>query len=226
MILKVVLDIILSLILLIGLIIGYKRGFIKAISSPVRFFASLLTAFWLVEPVSEKIIKPLIETPVTNQITSFLLENCSNITPENAADELPTLLKLAAYALDLDFSTLTTENVISEIVASLASPVVHIVSLIASFVLVYFVAKLVYKLVLGILNPVFNAGPLSVPNKLLGCVFSLFFSAVFAWILTLAFDFVIHSSIFEGSAIAQGFEGGVVYGFFNKHNPIDILLGF
>ncbi len=226
MILQVIFDIILALILVVGLIVGYKRGFIKAISAPVRFFASLLTAFWLAKPVSAKVLEPIIKTPVTNQINSYLLENCASITPESASEELPTLLKFAASALDIDVTTLSSENTVAAIVDALASPVVHIISMIVSFVVIYFVAKLVYRIVLAMLSPIFNAGPLSIPNKLLGCVFSLFIAAMFAWLMTLVFDFAIHSSLFEGSALVEDFEGGFIYGFFNKHNPIDILLGF
>lgn len=226
MILQVIFDIILALILLVGLIVGYKRGFIKAISAPVRFFASLITAFWLVEPISEKVFEPIIKTPVTNQINSYLLENCASITPESAAEELPTLLKFAASVLDVDVASLSPENTIAAIVDSLASPVVHVISMIISFIVIYFVAKLVYKILFAMLSPVFNAGPLSIPNKLLGCVFSLFIAAVIAWLLTLVFDFALNSSILEGNSLVEDFEGGFIYGFFNKHNPIDILLGF
>lgn len=226
MILQTILDIILAIILLVGLIVGYKRGFVKAISAPVRFFASLLTSFWLVEPISEKVLEPMIKTPVTNQINSYLLENCASITPESAAEDLPTLLKFAASALDVDVTALSSENTIAAIVDALASPVVHIISMIVSFIVIYFVAKLVYKIVLAMLSPVFAAGPLSVPNKLLGCVFTLFIAAIFAWLLTLVFDFAVHSSLFAGNTAVQEFEGGFIYGFFNKHNPVDMLLGF
>ena len=67
---------------------------------------------------------------------------------------------------------------------------------------------------------------MSLPNKLLGAFFSLILAASIAWIFSIAFDFVIHSSLFAEAKWAIEFEGGAIYKFFNKTNPIDILLGF
>lgn len=226
MIIEIVLDALLILMLLIGIFMGYRRGFVKSIAKPVRFFASLATAFWLANPISNKFIEPIIKAPVTNQIKGYLLENCPNITPESASDELPTLLKFAASLLEVDISTLSSENTISAIVDSLASPIVHLVSVIFTFIIIYFLSKLVYSIFISLLSGFFGSGVLSLPNKLLGCVFSLFFAAVSAWLFTVAFDFIIHSSLFAESAWVKNFEGGVIYKFFGKNNPVDILLGF
>ena len=226
MFLKIALDVLLTLILLVGIYLGYRRGFVKSVAGPVRFFASLATAYWLADPISQNLLEPIIRTPVTNQIKGYLIENCPAITPESAADELPTLLKFAASLLGVDTTSLSSENTITAIVDSLASPIVHLVSVIITFVLVYFLAKLVYSILISLIASFFSSGVLGLPNKILGCVFSFFFAVIFAWILTLGFDFVIHSSLFAESAWAQEFEGGIIYRFFNMTNPVDILLSF
>ena len=223
---KISLDVFLVLVLLAGIYLGYKRGFVKSIAKPVRFFASLATALSIAPGVSQVILEPIIKAPVTNKIKDYLLENCPNITPESASEELPTLLKFAASLLDVDTATLSSENTIGAIVDALASPIVHFVSVIITFILVYFIFKLIFTLLIAMLDKFFDNRVLSVPNKLLGAFFSFFLAMAAAWVFTIVFDFVIHSAILEKTLIAEKFEGGIVYGFFNKTNPVDILLGF
>ena len=223
---NIVLDIILLVILIGGLVLGYKRGFIKSITKPVRFFAAIATAFWL-NPIASKILEPRIKTPVTNQIRDYLLNNCPTITPETASEELPTLLKFAASVMNIDVEEkLSSVDTVSAIVETLADPVIHLISVIVTFILIYFVAKLVYSLVLSALSSMFNDGVLGFPNKILGCVFTLFLAVVVSWVFVILFDFAINSSILADAVWVKDFEGGVIYRFFAKNSPIDLLLSF
>ena len=221
-----VLDIVILLFMILSLIWGYKRGFIKSVARPVRFFASIATAFWLASPIAQGFLEPAIKTPVTNQIRDYLVDNCPNITPETATEELPTLLRVAASIMDVDIATLSPVDTISEIVDSLASPVIHLISVILTFILVYFVAKLVFSFVLSILSSMFNDGVLGLPNKLFGCVISFLFAIVISWAFVVVFDFAINSSFFADMEWAQKFEGGIIYKFFVKNSPVDLLLSF
>ena len=222
----ILIEILLCAILVFGLVYGYRKGFIKSILKPVRFFAALATAFWIADPISRKLIEPAINTPVTNRIKAYLIENCPAITPDSASEELPTLLKFAASILNVDIESLSPENTISSIVDSLASPIVHLVSVVVTFILVYFISKFVYSILISLLASSMKSGVLGLPNKLLGAVISFFFAVAVAWTFSVAFDFVIHSAVFAESEWAIAFDGGAIYKFFNKTNPIDILLGF
>ena len=226
MFIEILSDVVLALVIFFGAVIGYKKGFVKSVFGPVRFCLSLLTAIRLVDPISKNLLEPTLKTPVTNQIKGYLIENCPGITPESASEELPTMLKFAASLLDVDVSSLSGENTIAAIVDSLASPIVHFLSVIITFIAVYFIAKLAYSLLLSIVAAFFDSAVLSLPNKLLGAVFGVFIAMITAWILTVLFELLIHSAMLSDAVWAQNFEGGRIYGFFNKHNPIDILLGF
>ena len=223
---EIIIEILLFVILLFGVVYGYKRGFIKAISKPVRFFASVATACWLADPISRNLVEPMIRVPVTNQIKQYLIDNCSHITPDSAEEELPTLLKFAASLLDVDVASFSPENTISERVDSLASPVIHLLSVILTAIVIYFISKLVYTILLAIVSASMKSGVLSLPNKLLGCIVTTLFAITVAWGFSVIFDFVIHSSLVVENAWVSRFEGGVIYRFFNKTNPIDILLSF
>lgn len=226
MFVEILSDAVLALVIFFGAAIGYNKGFVKSIFGPVRFCLSLLTAIRLADPISRNLLEPTLKTPITNQIKGYLIENCPSITPESASEELPTLLKFAASLLDVDVSSLSGENTIAAIVDSLASPIVHLLSVIITFIAVYFIAKLAFSFILSIVSAFFDSAVLSLPNKLLGSVFGIFMAMITAWLLTVLFELLIHSSMLSNTAWAQDFEGGIIYGFFNKHNPIDILLGF
>ena len=223
---EIIIEVLLIVILLYGIFSGYRKGFVKSISKPVGFFASLAAAFWLADPISRSFVEPLINVPITNQIKGYLFENCPQITPDTAPDELPTLLKFAASILNVDISSLPPENTVTEIVDSLASPVVHLISVVITFFVIYFLAKLLISILISIISATLNSGVLSFPNKLLGCIFSFIFAAAVAWVFSVFFEFIVHSELFAQTAWAIEFEGGAIYKFFNKTNPIDILLGF
>lgn len=227
---KIVLEIILIAFLLFELVWGYKRGFIKALAKPVRFFASIVTAVWLAKPLSSKFIQPIIEklvkNPLTNQIEDYLNTNCPTIGPENAHDELPTLLKLAASYENIDITKFSSTDFIPVIVDKLVSPVIVLISVVITFILTYFLAKLLYTFVIACLSSTLNKGVIGLPNRILGSVFCLLFAIVIAWAFVMIFGLIINSNVFSDAAWAQGFEGGPVYRFFSKNSPLDILLSF
>lgn len=226
----VVLEFVLLFILIFGLVSGYKRGFIKSVARPVRFFASLATAFWLAKPVSRDYIEPfvssLIKNPLTNQIKDHLVNNCPDITPTTASEQLPSLLRLAASYGKVDMETMSTTDTITEIVESLVSPVIGLVSVVITFILMYFVAKIAYAFLLSLVSSAFSKGIVGLPNRVLGSVFGLLLATVISWALVAIFGFVVDSSLFESAEWAQGFEGRAIYRFFAENSPIDILLSF
>ncbi len=226
MIFDIILDAIIVLVIVFAVIFGIKRGFVKIIAKPIRFFASFAIAFGLANPISKSLVVPLLGAPISGQIKSYLLENCPNITPQTAADELPTLLKIAANILGIDIGALSTESTIDALVDSLAMPIIYLISVILTFILLYFVAKLLLSILISILSSMFEDGLLSLPNKLLGCLFNTLAAIVIVWGFTVIFEFAIHLPMFADNSWVQSFEGGFIYQFFSSLNPVDMLLGF
>jgi len=227
---KIILEIILIAFLLFELVWGYKRGFVKSLAKPVRFFASIATAFWLAKPFSNKFIQPIVEklvkNPLTNQIEDYLNTNCPTLGPENAHDELPTLLKLAASYENIDIAEVSTADFIPAIVDKLISPVIVFISVVITFILTYFLAKLLYTFIIAFLSSTLNKGVIGLPNRILGSAFCFLFAIVISWAFVMIFGLVINSSAFAEASWAQGFEGGPLYRFFSKNSPLDILLSF
>jgi uncharacterized membrane protein required for colicin V production len=226
MIVDIIIDALIVVVVLLGIFLGIKLGFVKLIAKPIKFCLSVAISAWLCNPIAKNILVPLIGAPISNQIKSYLIQNYPNLTPETALEELPSILKVAAMFLDIDVSSLSPETIIESVVDSLALPIIYIISLVLTFVVLYFVSKLLLSLLLSLLNSVFDDGFLSLPNKILGCIFNTFASLALVWILTVGFEFVIHLPIFEGYAWVQEFNGGFIYSFFKSLNPVDLLLSF
>ena len=225
---KILVDLILTGIFVAAIVLGLTKGFFLTVAKPIKFVLAFVLAFSLCNWFAGAIVQPLIQGPITNQITDYLVEKCSNITFLQSADELPTLLRLAAGAVGIDVTKIvgtTPEDFIAQLVDKLAVPAIHLISLIASFFIVYLLSKLLLKLLFAILNSLFNAGIIGVLNKILGVVFNLLLAFVVVWGLTTLFGYIINLPTLADTAIAN-FEGGILYKFFKNISPIDLLLSF
>jgi len=217
MTLDLVVDIVLVLIVVIGFIVGLVRGFIKSVSHPIKVFGSLALAIWLAQPISDKLVFPLFGGTLANRIEGYLLANCSN--PE---EELPTLVKLAAGAVGVDLEGKTLSVIITE----LTNPVVGLISVILTFVALYFAARLLLALVFYILDRAIDSSVLVIPNKIAGCILNTLMGAIIAWCAVFVFNFVINLPAFEGQAWVNEFVGGPIYSFFSRISPVELLLSF
>ncbi len=213
----IVIDIILVALLVIGFLVGLKRGFIKSVEAPLRFTGSLAAAYLLASPISVKIVEPMIGASLTRQLSEYLMSKCSD-----PGAELPTLVKLAASIVNVDLEGKTIEQIIVDI----ASPTVHIVTVIIMFIILFFISKLILKLVFKILDSIFNSSVLVIPNKIIGCILNTLLGAVVAWIAVFGFNFVIHLDSMSEVTWAVEFVGGPIYNFFLNLSPLDLLLGF
>jgi uncharacterized membrane protein required for colicin V production len=229
MTLNIIIDLILCAIIVLGAIIGVVRGFIRITAKPVKFIAAIVIAFSLCNPVAEKVVSPVIESSVTNYISDFLHEKCDEITPENAEEQLPTILKVAASIFDIDISETLEEgvnNVVETIVSTLAAPVVNIISVGIAFVGLYILSKIALSLLIFLIDLIFKNGVFGKLNKLLGFLFSTIIAIAAAWALAVLIAFVFNLPAFASNPQIQAFEGGFFYKFFNTYNPVELLLSF
>lgn len=229
MLINILIDVIIVGVIAGGAIFGIARGFISSVAKPVKWVASIVIAFSFCTAFSGAVIYPIIEAPITNQLTEYLVDKCSHITAANASEELPTLLKLAAGAVGVDLSSLETDGAtdfISQLVDKLAHPVINMISVVVSFFAVYLISKLVLSILLSIINHAFDGGVFGVLNRVLGFLFTTSLAFVVAWILTSVFGYVISLPAFADTAWIASFEGGYVYKFFKGISPIDLLLSF
>ena len=217
-------EILLWVILVIGIALGIKSGFIRMAAKPTKLILSLVLAFSLCTSVANGIVAPIIEQPITNYIYEFLVENCPEINIENVAQELPTILKMAAGMYGIDIEEIVAQNagrdIIAEITATLAEPVVSIFALIISFVLLYVISKLLITLALSLIDLVFSNGVFGALNKILGGISGAIISFAVAWAVAVFIEFLYH---INGAGLDNP---GILYTFFNTYSPIELLLSF
>lgn len=222
---NVIIDIILILIVVFGAIWGISRGFIKSVSGPVKFFACIIIAFGLCSFFAETVIAPIIEEPLTNQISDYLVENFEE--NEDGEPKIPTLVRFAAVVMDVNIDEIEgVEGYAQALADKIAHPVISLVSSIAAFVILYFLAKLLVAILFKILDSMLDSGVAGSVNKILGCVFSTFLALVVAWAAATLFEFVINAPAFENVAWMNEFDGGYIYKFLKTLNPIDLLFSF
>lgn len=229
MLINILIDVIIVAIIAVGAIIGITKGFVSAVAKPVKWFLSLFLAFSLCTAFADAVIYPMIEAPITNQISEYLIEKCSHVTASNANDELPTLLKIAAGISGIDISSLqidSTSDFITVLVDKLAYTTIHLISVILSFFAVYFLSKIVLSILLSVIDHAFDGGIFGALNKLLGFFFSTSVAFIAVWLLTAVFGYVISLPAFADDLWVSSFSGGFIYDFFKGLSPIDLLLSF
>lgn len=230
MVVDIVLDLVLIAILLIGAFVGYKIGFIKTVCRPLRGLLALVLAFFTASPIGNAIVKPLISTPIVNQLSAFLNERCGELTVENAAERLPTLIKMAMGICGLDINEIVAsaggETVAESIVLAVSDAFVGIVATIIAFIVLLFVFKMLMGLLISIVNGILDRGIVGLVNKILGCVVTFIFAFFVCWAISAIFESVIHLPVFVDSGWTDEFNGGFIYKFFKLINPIELLLSF
>ncbi len=227
--LKALLELILLGILGGGVYLGIKKGFISIMAKPVKVFASFMLAVAICGGFARLVIAPIIEAPITNYISSFLYENCEYITPDTAADELPTLLKISAAAFNIDVYAIASNaegDIISTIVSELASPAIYVIAVVISFFAVYFIGRLLFSLAMYIVDVLLKGGIIGKINKTLGIVFGVCIAFIGAWAFAGFVKFILNTPILASSNSVAAFRGGLLYRFFNSFSPIELLLSF
>ena len=229
MILKIVLDLVLLLIVAVGTIVGIKQGFIKTVAKPVKIILTFVIAISFANRFAVGAVEPRLGPALTNQIEEYILTECEELNSENLADELPTLLKIAAGIFDVEINANEGESpeaLVNVIVERLTYPVVHVVSVIISFVILALLSSIILSVLLWIVAAFFEGGVIGAFNRILGGALCFILSFVASWILASVFTYVIHLPSIADKAWASSFEGGIIYRFFNSINPIDLLLSF
>ena len=228
--LNIIVDVAILLIILIGLILGIKRGFVKTVAKPVKVVLALVIAISFSSSIAESFVEPRIREPISNQMEEYVLENCDDINSENINEELPTVLKIAASLFEIDIDEIAGEEdgdtIVERIIKSLISPTIHVISLIITFIILYFLSGIALSIALWILNSMVDNGVIGVFNRILGAVFSTALAFVIAWAAASLFTYVINLPSISVHEWASDFEGGFIYKFFNTLNPIELLLSF
>lgn len=223
MFITILIDVILLAILGVGIFLGIKKGFIMALSKPIKICMAIFLAISLCSVVASGIIQPIIEESVTGQVAAYITENSADFIEEG---DIPTLIKLAAELNGVDISVENFNDTVTAVVTKIAVPVVHFISVIIAFVLVYAVSRLLLWPTFIMIDKATSDGLIGRVNKTLGCIFGLLVATLTAWFLVCLFDFFLGLSFMENREWVLNFRGGFIYGFFSSLSPVAVLLSF
>ena len=226
---NIIIDIILCAIVALGVYIGFRCGLLKIAAKPVKFFAVLAFAIGFAKRFAKTVVAPFIGPSVTGYVSSFLRDNSAEITAENVSEKLPTVLKISAAVFNIDVNEIAstaTDSVVERIIEKLTAPLISLVAVVISFLLLYVLGKLLFALLVSLLNGIASHGVLGILNKTLGVVFSTALFILIAWGVAVVMELVFSMPAFSENPAISGFEGGIVYKFFNTYNPIELILSF
>ncbi len=222
---KVLIDLILVAILVAGIVLGYKRGFVQTVAKPVKLVAVWFCSLKCCSSFGKRLIAPLVQAPVTQKLSEFLNEKCAELTAENAAEEIPTLLKIAAGIFNINVDEIAQDaghTLTERLAETFTSPLVSLFSVVIAFVLLLLIFSVVFSLLLWLLNQFFQMRPLAWVNHTLGVIFTAALAMIIAWVFSMLVGYIFSFKAFA----SLDFEGGIVYRFFKTYHPLDLLLGF
>lgn len=227
MVATVIFDLVLIALIVIGSIVGAKRGFIATVAKPVKFVLSIFLAFTLDDFVADKLVKPIISSPINSKLSSFLLEKYSTITAATSRD-LPLLVRIAAAMADIDplYIEAEGENYIIQLVDKITDPVITILALIIAWILLYIVLRIVLSLVLKLVNSMVKDGVVGVANRITGCIVTTVLAFAISWCVVSVSDFVFHTEALQSVGWIAEFKGGFLYDFYKSVSPLELLLSF
>ncbi len=228
MILAIFVDLLLLGIIAFGVYYGVTKGFVSMAVRPFKTVASLAFAYFCCPWFSDLVVAPIIRAPITGYVSDFMYKNMSGVTPETAAGELPTLLKMAAAAFNVNIGegAVSSENYLDALIGTVTDPVVNVISVAISAIVLFLLGRLLFNLAFFLLNKFCNAGLLGKINKTLGMIFGIFIFVLISWGLAVLLSLIFNLSVFDGNELISSFEGFILYKFFNAFNPLELLLSF
>ena len=229
MVANIIIDLFIVALIIAGTVLGVMRGFFYTATKPIKWVSALLLAIALSSSVATTVVQPVIEEPITNHISDYLVEKCEGLTPDVAKKEIPTLLKIAAGLVNINFEDIngeTTKDFITQTVDKLASPAIYLIAVIISFFAIYLLSKIVLAILFKLLNQIFKHGIIGVVNKILGGILGFFLAFVAVWLLVIIFGYIINLPAIATTDFGMEFSGGYIYKFVKSMSPLDLLLSF
>ena len=217
MIMTWVVEIILVCVFIYGAYHGYVNGFFRLCIRPFKAVFGMILAFSLCRPVGSLLISPMLETSVKNYLEEYF--------KNNNVDKVPTIIKVVGV-ISGNEGVINSQYSISEIVSELALPFVSFISSVIAFVLLYFSLKLIFGVVLSVINTLFDAGIIGKINRWFGMLFAILFSILALWCIVGMVDFIFHNNLFSNIPIIKNYVPGPIYKIMKSLSPIELLLGF
>lgn len=200
-------------IILVGIsTVGYRRGLFIMLMRPFGRIGCLIVSFVLCPLLREGLL-PMVENKLNSSVITFLAENEANnglINSDNFGAVNTSLLFGSFNSEDI---SLKVENGIKSFMVEFAVPkVAFLISTIISFLMIFFVLKVIVLPLISTLSLTLNKGVIGKINSIFGFVITAYLAVVcvgiFVVIIKFSFEWGVLGTAFDN------FTGGLLYNMF------------
>ncbi len=205
---NIVFDLILLSLIVFFIIRGYTTGLIRTAFRPKRIYSFIL-AYKFYQKLSDKIcetyVMPYVRTQVDKAVANAL--EGKDVTAQGLVDSIPGFFKKIAEMCGLNLEEVAQNavdgagNAVSDFISAIAGYAANIVSVIVSFLIIYFISKIALHIAEAILNKVFEMKILNIVNKIGGLVFGVVSAYLFGVIFAMIFAYGV-GALAESGKIA------------------------
>lgn len=233
-------------IILLGVIIiiwcAAVRGFFKSVMSLAGGVASFIAAYAYYPVLAEYLKDKFLLAGITDSIDGtlrsladpqktgvFNLDKLAVDTPKALSDILERY-NIDAEAFIPQFSGLTScdADLVRAFAEKIATPTANIIASVAAFIALFFGVWLVLAILTGLLDLIFKLPGLKTANAVLGILFGVVESVLFASIAASALSVLVTAlgsidpNLFGESAVEQT----LICKFIVEHNPLGMVIGY
>lgn len=167
-------DIIIVIFLLVFIITGYKKGLVNTILNMCSYILSIIAMIFLFKPFYEYLSKSPIGMSMTDSINNYLIQKFSDTYLANI--NIPKI-----FTSGIDQNALLNQNNISY---TLSQNITVAIFSVLTFIILYFVIKLVLKLMRAPLNFIASLPLIKQANKLCGAVLGIILGFLWLYVIT------------------------------------------
>lgn len=167
-------DIIIVIFLLIFIVSGYKKGLVNTVLNMCSYVLSIVAIVFLFKPFYEYLSKSPFGISITDSINNYLIQKFSDTYL--ASINIPKV-----FTSGIDQNALLSENTISY---ALSQNITVAIFSILTFIILYFVIKLVLKIMRAPLSFIASLPLIKQANKLCGMILGIILGFLWLYVIT------------------------------------------
>ncbi len=186
---------------------GARRGFVRSFMSVFSTFASLVAAYAYTPMLRDHINEKLILEPIAGDIHATLISLSRNPATDafdlgKLASEVPQPLVNVLDRYNVDLNAFLDkirglmgvgEDTVYTYAEEIAAPTANVISAVIAFVVLFFAANLILKILTGLIDLIFHLPVLKAANTALGVVFGIAEAALAVCALAVALTTLVET---------------------------------
>ncbi|MBE7038856.1 MAG: CvpA family protein [Ruminococcaceae bacterium] len=207
-------DLVIILFILFFVFLGYKKGLVNTLLNMCSYLLSIIGVAFLFKPFYEYLSKSPIGINITDKINTYLIEKFSDTVLSQL--NIPQIFKSG-----IEQSASLQENTISY---ALAQNITSAIFMILTFIILYFVIKILLKLMRAPLNFIASLPIIKQANKLCGLIFGAAMGFLWLYVITSIIGIFAFADVIK--PVADAINNSTVMKFLYDYNFLLGLIKF